>query len=123
MYQKHLLTIGICIFLSGCLSDEPARDVKDVSSQNTATIFPPKITKSSPEMLEVRYAQASIGFDAGCSPVAGFKSKLNQCSKLPENVKLLATEHCAKYGKEASFLGNKSNILQMTVSKFSCGLS
>ena len=123
MFQKHLFTIGICISLSGCFSAEPPRDVKDVSSQNTATIFPPKVTKSSPEMLEVRYAQTSVGFDAGCNPVAAFKSKLNQCSKLPENVKLLATEHCAKFGKEAKFLGNKSNLLQMTVSKFSCGAS
>ena len=119
-YTKYFLVFGICALLSGCVPTEPAKNVKDVSSQNTATIFPPKIVKTSPGGLEIRYAQVSVGFDAGCKPSGAFSQKLNKCYKLPENVKSLALAHCAKYSKEAVFLGNKSNLLRMTVSKFRC---
>ena len=83
-------------------------------------LWQPKIIKSSPEMLEIRYAQMSMGFATGCNPYKSFSSKLNQCSELPENVKLMAIEHCESYNKKALFLGNKTNLLQMTVSKFRC---
>ena len=120
MYGKFLLTVGMCVLISGCSNDEPPRDVKNVSSKNIKTIMAPKIIKSSPEILEIKYAQMSMGFATGCNPYKSFSSKLNQCSELPENVKLMAIEHCESYNKKALFLGNKTNLLQMTVSKFRC---
>jgi hypothetical protein len=47
-------------------------------------------------------------------------TKLNQCAKLPENVKQLAVDHCSRFEKTAMFLGNKTNLIQMTVSHFDC---
>jgi PBP1b-binding outer membrane lipoprotein LpoB len=120
MYGKFSLIIGLCFFISGCSNDEPPRDVNDISSKNIKTIVAPKITKSSPEMLEIRYAQMSMGFAAGCNPNKSFSSKLNQCAELPENVKSMAINHCKDFNKKAVFLGNKTNFLQMTVSKFRC---
>jgi hypothetical protein len=35
-------------------------------------------------------------------------------------VKDIAIEHCAESGKKAVFLGNKTSLLQMTISEFSC---
>ncbi|MDA8526744.1 hypothetical protein N9K90_03260 [Gammaproteobacteria bacterium] len=46
--------------------------------------------------------------------------KKNECSELPENVKLMAEDHCDKNDTKAVFLGNKKNLLQMTVSVFRC---
>jgi len=123
MYGKFLLIVGLCFLISGCSNNEPPRDVKDVSSKNIKTIVAPKITKSSPEILEIRYAQMSMGFATGCKPYKSFSSELNQCAELPENVKLMAIEHCENYNKKAIFLGNKTNLLQMTVSKFRCETS
>ena len=104
----------------GCTGAQSPNDVSDVSSKNIATIFPPKVTKSSPEKLEITYAQISMGFDSGCNPYQSFSSELNECAQLPSNVKVLAIDHCAKYSKKAVFLGNKTNLLKMTVSKFEC---
>jgi len=120
MYGKFLLIAGLCAFISGCSNNEPPRNVKDVSSKNIKTITAPKIVKSSSEMLEIRYAQMSMGFAEGCNPHKSFSSKLNQCAELPESVKEMAITHCENYAKKAIFLGNKTNLLQMTVSKFKC---
>jgi hypothetical protein len=120
MFGKFLLIIGLFFLVTGCSNNEPPRDVKDVSSKNIKTIVEPKITKSSSKMLEIRYAQISMGFAAGCNPYKSFSSKLNQCAELPENVKSMAVDHCEKYDKKAVFLGNKTNLLKMTVSKFGC---
>ena len=120
MYSKVLLIFGLLALISGCSNHEPPRDVKDISSKNIKTIVAPKITKSSSEVLEIRYAQMSMGFAAGCNPNKLFSSKLNQCAELPENVKSMAIGHCENYDKKAVFLGNKTNLLKMTVSKFRC---
>jgi hypothetical protein len=120
MYRKFLLIVGLFSLISGCSNNEPPRDVKDVSSKNIKTIVAPKITKSSSEMLEIRYAQMSMGFATGCNPNKSFSSKLNQCAELPVNVKSMAIDHCESYDRKAVFLGNKTNLLQMTVSKFRC---
>ena len=111
------------IMVSGCLSGgapERPRDVADVSSSDTSTIIDPKIVKSSEEGIEIKYAQLSFGFDAGCNPYKTYSSDLNECAKLPENVKDIAIEHCAESGKKAVFLGNKTSLLKMTISEFSC---
>ena len=120
--QKKLLVISlISLMVSGCLSDpETPRDVADISSSDTTTIFNPKIVNSSKEGLEIKYAQLSFGFDAGCNPYKSFSSDLNECAKLPENVKNMAMVHCSENGKTAVFLGNKTSLLQITISKFSC---
>ena len=70
--------------------------------------------------LELEPAQLSFGFDARCNPYKTYSSDLNECAKLPENVKNIAIEHCAESGKKAVFLGNKTSLLQMTISEFSC---
>ena len=120
MLRKSMVISFCCTLLVGCSDTEPPRDVTDVSSKNIATIVAPKVTKSSPEKLEITYAQISMGFDSGCNPFQSFSSKLNDCAQLPDNVKVLAIDHCAKYSKKAVLLGNKTNLLQMTVSKFKC---
>jgi len=120
MLRKFIVVSFCCTLLVGCADPETPRDVTDVSSKEIATIVAPKVTQSSPEKLEIRYAQISMGFDSGCNPFKSFSDKLNECAKLPKSVKVLAVDHCAKYSKKAVFLGNKTNILQMTVSKFKC---
>ena len=109
-----------CTLLVGCTGTQSPTNVSDISSKNIATMFPPKVTKLSPEKLEITYAVISMGFAAGCNPYQSFSSELNECAQLPSNVKVLAVDHCAKYSKKAVFLGNKTNLLQMTVSKFEC---
>ena len=120
MLRKSLVISFCCTLLVGCLDTGTSRDVTDVSSKNIATIFPPKVTKSSPENLEITYAIISMGFDSGCNPFQTFSSELNECAQLPNNVKVLAIDHCAKFNKKAIFSGNKTNLLQMIVSKFKC---
>jgi hypothetical protein len=112
-----LLALG---FTAACARDEPPRDVSNVSSSNTSTLFKPTTSSASSEGIQITYAQVSLGFDAGCNPFKSFSSDLNQCAKLPETVKGLATAHCDTFNKKAIFVGNKTNLLQMTVSKFKC---
>ncbi|WP_438991700.1 hypothetical protein [Lentibacter sp.] len=106
--------------VAACSSGEPPRAVSTVSSAQTMTLLPPKISKMTDSEIQITYPQASIGFDAGCDAFSPMQSRLNQCAKLPENVKTIATDHCTRFGKEAIFLGNKTNFLHMTVSQFSC---
>ena len=123
MFKNLTIILIGSIMVSGCLSGgapERPRDVADVSSSDTSTIIDPKIVKSSEEGIEIKYAQLSFGFDAGCNPYKTYSSDLNECAKLPENVKDIAIEHCAESGKKAVFLGNKTSLLQMTISEFSC---
>ena len=120
MLRKSMVISFCCTLLVGCSDPETPRDVADVSSKNIATIVAPKVTKSSPEKLEITYAQISMGFASGCNPFKSFSDKLNECAQLPKSVKVLAVDHCAKYSQKAVFLGNKTNLLQMTVSKFRC---
>ena len=54
------------------------------------------------------------------TPLEVFLTKKNECAELPENVKTIAMDHCESYDKKAVFLGNKKNLLQMTVSVFRC---
>ena len=117
--SKIALLFGF-IFITGCSDDQPPRDVADVSSDNTTTLMAPVISKASKDEIIVRYAQVSMGFDAGCNPFKSFSSEKNQCAKLPESVKKIASEHCANYSKKAVFYGNKTNLIKMTLSRFKC---
>jgi hypothetical protein len=116
---KIMFLIPICI-LASCAMQETPRDADSVSTSNTKTLTKPKITNSDEKGISIRYAQISIGFDANCNPNRIMRDELNECSKLPENVKSLAIQHCESFGKKALFLGNKTNLIQMTVSKFEC---
>ena len=122
MIKYYRLFIGSLIIgcLASCASQETPRDVDTVSSDKIKTLTPPKIIKSDVNGVSIRYAQISMGFDATCNPNRSFSSELNDCNQLPENVKSLATNHCQQYGKKAVFMGNKTNFIQMTVSKFTC---
>ena len=121
MTNNKLFISGLLITcLAGCASQETPRDVSTVSSDKIKTLTPPKIIKSDTKGLSIRYAQMSMGYDAACNPNRSFSSELNQCRELPKSVKKLATNHCQQYGKKAVFMGNKTNFLQMTVSKFIC---
>tara|TARA_B100000780_G_C20826009_1_gene328193 strand:+ start:180 stop:557 length:378 start_codon:yes stop_codon:yes gene_type:complete len=125
MYGKILLIVGLFSLVSGCSNNEPPRDVKDVSSKNSKTIFEPRITKSRSGILEISYAQITMGSDVGClaSQYESYSTKVNQCAKLPEKVKSMAIDHCEGYDKKAVFLGNRTNFLKMTVSKFRCEIN
>lgn len=116
----RLLILALAAGLIGCASTEPHRDVDTVSSSKTKTLTAPKIIKSDVDGLQIRYAELSMGFDDTCNPFKSFSEEKNQCSELPENVKVMAINHCEKNGKKAVFLGNKTNFIQMTISKFSC---
>lgn len=70
--------------------------------------------------IKITYPQVSIGFDPNCDAFRVMSDQLNQCEKLPANVRDMAIEHCGLFDKEAIFLGNKTNLLQMTVSDFEC---
>ena len=118
--MKIITTLMLAIALVGCASQETPRDVSTVSSNNIKTLTAPKVTKADAKGISIRYAQISMGFDATCNPFRSFSEKRNDCSELPENVKTLAVDHCDLYGKKAVFMGNKTNIVQMTVSKFTC---
>jgi len=116
----HLIAAIMLLGLAGCASQETPRDVSTVSSDKIKTLMPPKVTKSDEKGLSIRYVQMSMGFDAGCNPFKTFSDKLNECFELPENVKTLAVDHCEKFDKKAVFMGNKTTLLQMTLSKFTC---
>ena len=118
--KKTISALMLSIALVGCASQETPRDVSTVSSSNIKTLMPPKVTKADTKGISIRYAQVSMGFDATCNPFKSFSDKRNDCSELPENVKTLAVDHCDQYGKKAVFMGNKTNIVQMTVSQFTC---
>lgn len=119
--NKKLFVSGLIITcLAGCASQETPRDVDTISSDKIKTLTPPKIIKSDVNGLSIRYAQMSMGYDAACNPNRSFSSELNDCNELPESVKNLAINHCEKYSKKAVFMGNKTNFIQMTVSKFTC---
>lgn len=121
MHHKRSLFIFIgCVALLGCSQAEPPRAVEAVSSANTATLLPPKVRSRTENGIEIVYPQVSIGFDASCSAFRVMSDKLNQCEKLPENVKNMAIEHCALFDRQAIFTGNKTNLLHMTVSRFEC---
>ena len=98
MFKNLTIILMGSIMVSGCLSGAPPerpRDVADVSSSDTSTIIDPKIVTSSEDGIEIKYAQLSFGFDAGCNLYNTYSSDLNECAKLPENVKDIAIEHCA----------------------------
>jgi hypothetical protein len=99
---------------------ETPRDADTISSSNTKTLTKPKITNADEKGISIRYAQISMGFDPNCNPNRIMSNELNECAKLPENVKSLAIQHCESIGKKALFLGNRTNLIQMTVSKFKC---
>jgi hypothetical protein len=116
----HLIVALMLFALAGCASQETPRDVSTVSSDKIKTLIPPKVTKADEKGLSVRYAQISMGFDVACNPFRTFSDKLNDCFELPESVKTLAVDHCEKFDKKAVFMGNKTTLLQMTLSKFTC---
>ena len=121
--MKNLQTIISLILISAitsCAMQETPRDVSDVSSKNIKTLTKPKITRSDSKSIEITYAQMSMGYASGCNPFRSFSDKKNECAELPENVKLMAEDHCDKNDTKAVFLGNKKNLLQMTVSVFRC---
>ena len=119
-YKRNIfILIGVTALL-GCSQAEPPRAVEAVSSENTATLLPPKVRSRTENSIEIVYPQVSIGFDANCSTFRVMSDKLNQCAKLPENVKSMAVEHCAHFDKQALFTGNKANLIHMTVSYFEC---
>ena len=111
-----ILSIFICFSVA---SQETPRDVSTISSSNTKTLTKPKIANTR-KGFKITYAQMSMGFDAGCNPNRIMSDEVNECAKLPENVKKLATEHCDSFSKKAVFLGNTTNFIQMTVSRFRC---
>ena len=121
MQNLNLFLLSISILLLGaCASQETPRDVSSVSTSNTKTLTKPKIIKSDKEGLSIRYAQMSMGFDANCNPNRIMSDNMNECAKLPENVKQMALDHCNNHDKNALFLGNKTSLLQMTISNFRC---
>ena len=119
-YKNNLIILMSFMALLGCSQAEPPRAVEAVSSENTATLLPPKVRGRSGTGIEIVYPQVSIGFDASCDSFRVMSDKLNQCAKLPSNVKQMAIEHCGLFDQQAIFLGNKTNFLHMTVSRFEC---
>lgn len=107
-------------FLSSCAMQETPRDASSVSSSNTRTLTAPAIIDSDEDFIDIRYAQMSMGFDPSCNPNRLMRDELNECAKLPENVKEIAMKHCEAHSKKAVFLGNRTTLLQMTLSKFKC---
>ena len=118
--KNRIITALMLVALASCASQETPRDVETVSSDKIKTLFPPKVTKADEKGLSIRYAEVSMGYDATCNPFKSFSDKLNDCNELPASVKTLALDHCESFGKKAVFMGNKTNIVQMTVSKFTC---
>ena len=118
--KLFILVLGY-ILLAACASQQqPPRDVSEVSSADTVLIFGPSTSDASEEGIKITYAQASMGFDSGCNPNQTFSDELNDCAKLPEEVKTLAIDHCASFGLKALFVSNSTNWLQQTVSNFTC---
>jgi hypothetical protein len=118
--KNRIITAIMLVTLASCASQETPRDVDTVSSDKITTLFPPKVTKADEKGLSIRFAEVSMGFDATCNPFRSFSDERNDCNELPESVKTLAIDHCEKHGKKAVFMGNSQNIIQMTVSKFTC---
>ena len=118
--KNTIKSLILVIALTGCASQETPRYVSTVSSDKIKTLLPPKVTKADEKGLSIRYAQVSMGFDATCNPFKSFSDKLNDCSELPDNVKTLAVDHCEQFGRKAVFMGNKTTMLQLTLSKFTC---
>jgi hypothetical protein len=106
--------------LAGCATQQPPRDVTEVSSADTVLLFGLSISDETEAGIKITYAQASMGFDSGCDPNQIFSDELNECAKLPAEVKTLAIDHCASFGLKAMFSGNGTNWLQQTVSNFTC---
>lgn len=113
--------VALALALCGCAGQqETPRDVSEIGTDNTVLIFGPSVSDATEEGIKITYAQASMGFDTGCDPNRTFSDELNECAKLPAEVKEQALNHCDSYGKKAVFLGNKSNWLAQTVSQFVC---
>ena len=106
--------------LAGCATQQPPRDATEVSSADTVLLFGPSTSDETEAGIKITYAQASMGFDSGCDPNQTFSDELNECAKLPAEVKTLAIDHCASFGLKAMFTGNSTNWLQQTVSNFTC---
>ena len=106
--------------LAGCATQQPPRDATEVSSADTVLLFGPSTSDETEAGIKITYAQASMGFDSGCDPNQTFSDELNECAKLPAEVKTLAIDHCASFGLKAMFSGNSTNWLQQTVSNFTC---
>ena len=117
---RSAFVLAILFSLFACASQETPRDVATISTSNTKTLMPPKIVDANNEKFGIRYAQISMGFDAGCNPGRTFSDERNECAKLPEEVKSMALDYCENRSKKAVFLGNKTNFLQMTISNFRC---
>ena len=117
---NSIFMIFSLMFLYSCAMQETPRDALSVSTTDTKTLTAPIVIDSDKNFIDIRYAQMSIGFSQNCNPNRIMKDELNECAKLPENVKTIAINHCRKFNKNAIFLGNKSNLLQMTISKFKC---
>jgi hypothetical protein len=113
-------SIFFIFFVSSCAMQETPRNVEDISSKNIKTLTTPKISKSDSSSIQITYATMSMGYASGCNPFRSFSDEKNDCAELPENVKTIAMDHCESYDKKAVFLGNKKNLLQMTVSVFRC---
>ena len=113
--------------LTGCATSfnhEPPHDVTSVGSKNSKTLTAPSISQYDvdgfTDGFRITYAQIGMGFDVGCNPFRNNSEIKNQCSPLPESVKLMAISHCKNKGKKSVFWGNTTNWIEMTVSKFSC---
>ena len=118
---KIVATAVVFAFFIGCAAQQqPPRDVSEVSSADAVLVFGPSTSDASAEGIKITYAQASMGFDSGCNPNQTFSDELNDCAKLPEEVKTLALDHCTSFGLKALFVGNSTNWLQQTVSNFTC---
>lgn len=116
-----LITALFALGLTGCGSTtQPPRDVDTIGSSRTKTLTDPKITESDADSLEITYAEMSMGYAANCNAYKSFSDERNQCSELPENVKVMAIAYCEKSDRKAVFHGNGKSLLQMTVSKFTC---
>jgi len=113
------IAVGLSL-LAGCATQQPPRDVAEVSSADTVLLFGPSPSDETEAGIKITYAQASMGFDSGCDPNQTFSDELNECAKLPAEVKTLAIDHCASFGLKALFVGNSTNWLQQTVSNFTC---
>ena len=91
--KSLMVALGL-IVLTGCAAQQqPPRDVSEVSSADTVLLFGPSTSDASEEGVKITYAQASMGFDSGCNPNQTFSDDLNDCAKLPSEVKTLALDH------------------------------
>jgi hypothetical protein len=118
---RFVILVPLLLLLVSCAGQqETPRDVSEIASDNTVLIFGPSVSDATEQGIKITYAQASMGFDSGCDPNRTFSEDLNECAKLPAEVKEKAISHCATYDKKAVFLGNGTNWLAQTVSRFVC---